>query len=199
VRAEEITRLIAVLKRLPGVGPKTAERFSYHLLNNRQLLAELEEGLAGVRDRVVRCRLCNDFSDTDPCRICSDPARDAGLLCVVEHHQDAHAVESAKSYRGLFYILGSSIAPLEGRMPGDLDLSALARRVEAGGVREIILATDLDTEGELTATYIAQFLRGAGITGVTVTRIAQGLPSGSEIEYADPATLTVAIRNRREV
>lgn len=199
MRAEDITRLIAVLKKLPGVGPKTAERFSYHLLNNRHLLEELEAGLASVRARVVRCRLCNDFSDTDPCRICADPARDTGLLCVVEHHQDAYAIESAGSYRGLFYILGTSIAPLEGRMPGDLDIAALARRVESGGVKEIILATDLDTEGELTAGYIAQFLRDAGLGEVVISRIAQGLPTGSEIEYADPATLTVAIRNRRQV
>ncbi len=194
-----ISEVINLLKQLPGVGPKTAERFTYYLLMNPNLIEQFIDLFSYLKDKIVKCSMCNDFSDTDPCKICSDPERDKNVLCVVEHHQDMYAIKNLTSYKGLYYVLGYGIQPLNGKMPKDIDLTHLIKRIKDFPVKEVILATDMNTEGELTANFVVSKLRSVFGENIKFFRIARGLPSGAEIEYADSTTLEFALKNKNEI
>lgn len=192
-----IARLIDQLTRLPGIGPKTAQRLAYHLLEQpvadvRALATAISDG----REQVVHCDVCRSLSDTNPCRICSDPRRDPTTICVVEEARDVVAVERSRGYRGRYHVLGGAISPLDGIGPDELHIAELLGRVAAGGIREVIIATNPDLEGEATAMYLAREL---GPRGVRVTRLARGLPAGGDLEYVDEITLSRALEGRRDM
>jgi recombination protein RecR len=190
-------RLVGALKRLPGVGPKQAERLALYII--RAPAEEVETLLAAVREAkaaIRPCRQCFDYTDKELCRICSDPGRDASLLCVVEAPQDAAAIERTRGYRGLYHVLHGAISPLDGVGPEALRVKELLGRVRAGTVAEVILATDPDTEGEATALYLAGLLKEGG--KVKVSRIAHGVPMGGDLDYIDERTLSQAMSGRRE-
>ncbi len=189
---------MAELAKLPGIGRKTAQRLTFHLLKEPKAVAlRLAEAIRGVTDRVQACGSCGNLSDTDPCPICVDPRRDATLLCVVEEPGDLTAIERAGQFRGRYHVLGGRLSPLEGVGPESLQIDRLVARVSNGaGVREVIVATNPSMEGEVTATYLQQVLRASG---VKVTRIARGLAVGSELEYADGVTIAQALAARREM
>lgn len=190
-------KLIGALKRLPGVGPKQAERFAIHLLRAPRTEVEgLVDALREAKASMRLCARCFDFTDREVCRLCSDPARDAGLLCVVEETQDLAALERSRAFSGLYHVLHGSLSPLDGVGPDRIKAKELVERVRAGGVREIVLATDPDTEGEATALYLAQILKPFP---VKVTRIAHGVPLGGDLDYLDERTLSYALSGRREV
>ena len=192
-------RLIAALKKLPGVGPKQAERLALHLLRApaqdvEALLSAVREAKSGLR----ACRRCFDFTDQELCRICSDPGRDQGILCLVEEPQDVAAIERTRKYRGLYHVLHGALSPLDGIGPDSLRLRELMERVgsERGILREVILATDPDTEGEATAIYVARLLKSQG--QLKISRIAQGVPLGGDLDYVDERTLGQAMAGRKE-
>ncbi len=190
-------KLIGALKRLPGVGPKQAERFAIHLL--RAPRTEVEGFVDALREAKASMRLCArcfDFTDKEVCRLCSDPARDASLLCVVEETQDLAALERSRAFNGLYHVLHGALSPLDGVGPDRIKAKELVERVRGGAVREIVLATDPDTEGEATALYLAQILKPFP---VKVTRIAHGVPLGGDLDYLDERTLSYALSGRREV
>ncbi len=189
---------MAELAKLPGIGRKTAQRLTFHLLKEPpEVAGRLAEAIRRVRDQVQACGTCGNLSDTDPCAICADPRRDAGLLCVVEEPGDLSAIERAGQFRGRYHVLGGRLSPLEGVGPESLQIDRLVARVSNGaGVREVIVATNPSMEGEVTATYLQQVLRASG---VKVTRIARGLAVGSELEYADGVTIAQALAARREM
>lgn len=190
-------KLIGALKRLPGVGPKQAERFAIHLLRAPRTEVEgLVDALREAKASMRLCARCFDFTDREVCRLCSDPARDAGLLCVVEETQDLAALERSRAFAGLYHVLHGSLSPLDGVGPDRIKAKELVERVRAGGIREIVLATDPDTEGEATALYLAQVLKPFP---VKVTRIAHGVPLGGDLDYLDERTLSYALSGRREV
>ncbi|MGH7644270.1 MAG: recombination mediator RecR [Gemmatimonadales bacterium] len=193
-----IEELVAELAKLPGIGRKTAQRLTFHLLKQPADTAErLAQAIRRVRDQVVACGTCGNLSDEDPCAICRDPRRDATVLCVVEEASDVGAIERAGGFRGRYHVLGGRLSPLEGMGPDALRVDPLAARVATGsGVREVIVATNPSMEGEVTATYLQQVLRP---TGVRVTRIALGLPVGGDLEYADGVTIAQALTARREM
>ena len=194
---EPVARLIEALQGLPGIGPKTAQRLTFFLLKRpADEVRELAESLLAVKERIVSCSTCFNVTDQDPCRICSDPARDARLLCVVEEPNDLLAMERTGEYKGLYHVLLGALSPLEGIGPDDLKVRELLLRLEGGGGGEVILATNPNVEGEATALYLAKLLRPLG---VRITRIARGLPVGGDLEYADQVTLTKALEGRREV
>lgn len=189
-------RLISALKRLPGVGPKQAERFALHLLRSPRTEVEgLVEALREAKAAMRLCARCGDFTDKEVCRICSDPARDAALLCVVEEPQDVAAIERSRAFKGLYHVLHGSLSPLDGHGPERIRVKELLARVQAGGVREVVVATDPDTEGEATALYLAQQLHPLN---VKTTRIAHGVPMGGDLDYIDERTLSHALSGRRE-
>jgi recombination protein RecR len=190
-----IARLLEELTKLPGIGPKSAERIAHFLLSgDRRGAVSLSEALRAVAEKVHPCRECFDLTDRDLCPVCSDPRRDAGLICVVEAPRDVASFERAGSFRGLYHVLGGRLAPLEGVGPDRLTLGALVRRVQRGGVREVILATSPTLEGDGTALFASNLLAG---TGVTVTRLARGLPSGASLELANAQMLADALEGRR--
>jgi recombination protein RecR len=194
---EPVARLIDALQRLPGIGPKTAQRLTFFLLKRpAEEVRELAGSLVAVKDRIVSCSTCFNVTDEDPCRICADPARDAGLLCVVEEPNDLLAMERTGEFRGRYHVLLGALSPLDGIGPDDLKVRELLARLESGGTVEVILATNPNVEGEATAIYLAKMLR---TLGVRVTRIARGLPVGGDLEYADQVTLTKALEGRREI
>jgi recombination protein RecR len=194
---EPVARLIEALQRLPGIGPKTAQRLTFFLLKRpADEVRELSESLVAVKSRIVYCRTCFNVTDEDPCRFCADPARDARLLCVVEEPNDLLALERTGEYRGRYHVLLGALSPLDGVGPDDLKVRELLARIEAGAVVEVILATNPNVEGEATALYLAKLLRPLG---VRVTRIARGLPVGGDLEYADQVTLSKALEGRREI
>lgn len=190
-----IARLIQEFGKLPGIGPKTAERLTHHLLaaGRREALA-LAEALRGVAEQIHSCRQCFNLTEGELCSICSDPRRDPSLICVVEQPRDLAAIERAGTYRGLYHVLQGRLAPLDNIGPEQLTLDGLQRRVQAGGVQEIILATNPTLEGDGTALYISNLLAS---TGARVTRLARGLPSGSVLEFANAQMLTDALEGRR--
>lgn len=195
--AEPINNLIRAISRLPGIGEKSATRLALFVLNaDREYVAALAEAIATVKEKVSLCSVCMTFSDTDPCRICNDPGRDADTVCVVSDYKDMTAIESMGAYKGTYHILHGNLAPLKGVGPDELRLKELMKRVEAGGLREVILATGFDSEGEATAAYISRLLRPSG---VKVTRLASGIPVGSYVEFMDGATLGRALDGRREL
>ena len=192
-----IDDLIAELARLPGIGRKTAQRLTFHLLQQTSDQAtRLAATLVAVAERVRPCEECGNLTEEQPCTICQDPRRDAGLLCVVEEASTLTVVDRSTDFRGRYHVLGGRLSPLEGIGPESLRIDRLLHRVEEGGVREVILATNPSMEGEVTATYIQQLLAGRG---VRVTRLARGLPMGGDLEYVDGVTLAHALTARQEV
>lgn len=193
-----IEELVTEFARLPGIGRKTAQRLTYHLLKQSREDAErLARALATLADRVHACSRCGNLTEADPCGICADPRRDQATVCVVEEASDVLAIERAGEFRGVYHVLGGRLSPLDGVGPDALSIAALARRVANGeGISEVILATNSSVEGEATAHYLERTLR---THGVTVSRLARGLPVGSELEYADGETIAQAIVSRRTV
>jgi len=194
---EPVARLIEALQRLPGIGPKTAQRLTFFLLKRpAEEVRELAAALVAVKERIVYCRTCFNVTDEDPCRICTDPTRDARLLCVVEEPNDLLAMERTGEYRGRYHVLLGALSPLDGIGPEDLKIRELLARLEGGETTEVILATNPNVEGEATALYLARLLKPLGLK---VTRIARGLPVGGDLEYADQVTLSKALEGRREI
>jgi recombination protein RecR len=192
-----IDDLIAELARLPGIGRKTAQRLTFHLLQQTSdQVTRLAATLVAVSERVRPCEECGNLTEEQPCVICRDPRRDPALLCVVEEASTLAVVDRSTDFRGRYHVLGGRLSPLEGIGPESLRIDRLLRRVEEGGVREVILATNPSMEGEVTATYIQQLLAGRG---VRVTRLARGLPMGGDLEYVDGVTLAHALTARQEL
>ena len=192
-----IEELITELARLPGIGRKTAQRLTFHLLQQSPEQAHrLASVLASVSERVRPCEECGNLTEEQPCAICSDPRRDRGLMCVVEEPSTVGVVDRSTDFRGQYHVLGGRLSPLDGIGPEALRLDSLVQRVRDGGVREVILATNPSMEGEVTATYIQQLLAGMD---VRVTRLARGLPMGGDLEYVDGVTLAHALIARQDV
>lgn len=189
--------LIDELGRLPGVGPKSAQRIAFHLLAADPVdVRRLAQVLVEVKDRVKFCSVCGNVAEEDTCRICRDPRRDPAVLCVVEEPKDVVAIERTREYRGRYHVLGGAISPIDGIGPDELRIRELLPRLADGTVVEVILATDPNLEGEATATYLTRLLRPMGLR---VTRLASGLPVGGDLEYADEVTLGRAFEGRRSV
>lgn len=190
-----LTRLKDEFNKLPGIGPRSAERLAFHILkSDRDSALALAQAIREVKDMVRHCRVCFNLTEADPCPICCDTRRDAEQVYVVEQPKDLMLLESTGLVRGVYHVLLGHIAPLDGVEPGDLTIEALVQRVKRGGIREVVLATNPTMEGEGTALHIKSVLAG---TRVTITRLARGLPSGSQIEYASRAVLQDAIEGRR--
>jgi recombination protein RecR len=189
--------LIDELGRLPGVGPKSAQRIAFHLLQADPTdVRRLADVLAEVKEKVRFCVVCGGVAEQETCRICRDPRRDPALICVVEESKDVVAIERTREFRGRYHVLGGAISPIEGIGPDQLRIKELMTRLADGSVTEVILATDPNLEGEATATYLSRFLADLGIR---VTRLASGLPVGGDLEYADEVTLGRAFEGRRAV
>ena len=194
---EPLNELIEQLRKLPGIGAKGAQRLAFHILKTPREDAErLCEAVRGVKDRVTYCSICNNITDADPCVYCSSAARDPRVICVVEEAQNVSVVEKTGGFRGTYHVLMGVLSPLHGVGPDDLRIKGLLARVGDGKVDEVILATSPTVEGEATALYLARLLKPLG---VKVTRIAMGVPVGSDLEYADEITMTRAMEGRREV
>ena len=194
--AASVERLANWLARLPGIGRKSASRLAFHILKlPKEEAFELADIIREVKEKVGFCSVCNNISETDPCRICSDPERQRNVICVVEEASDAAALDKAEGFKGLFHILGGRLSPLDGIGPDDLKIKELLSRVQSGEVEELILATNPNVEGEATAIYLSKLIKPLGLK---VTRIARGLPVGSDLEYADSITLTRALEGRQE-
>ena len=201
--APPLTRLIEALRQLPGIGQKSAQRIAFHLMRSpREQAEELAVAALGVKDQLRFCSTCNNITDLDPCRFCADTARNPAIVCVVEEPHNILAVEKSRQFHGMYHVLGGAIAPLAGVGPEQLKIPSLLARLRAVGadgepvVREIIIATDPNAEGEATALYLARLLKPLG---VKVSRIGMGIPVGSEIEYADEVTMVRALEGRREL
>jgi recombination protein RecR len=192
-----IQDLIGELSRLPGIGPKSAQRIAFYLLDeDPEAVASLAETILRAKRSVRFCQVCFNVTEEDTCRVCRDQRRDRTQICVVEESKDVVAVERTREYKGLYHVLGGSISPIDNRGPADLRIRELLLRLEDGHVTEVILATNPNTEGEVTATYIARLL---GPLGLSVSRLASGLPVGGDLEYADEITLGRAFAGRRTV
>ena len=196
-RPAAVKDLIEELKRLPGIGQKTAERLSFYLMRGeKEQVEKLARSIRNIKEKVILCSNCHGITEVDPCDICQDPKRDHHLICVVEEPYDVYVMENMGDYKGEYHVLMGVISPLDGIGPQDLTTEDLKEKVSKNGTREVILATNPDMEGESTAVYIARMLKGAG---VKVTRIARGLPVGGDIEYADPVTLKKSMEGRMEI
>ena len=195
--SQGLEQLIQALRVLPGVGPRSAQRMAYHLLQHDRAGADqLAQALAGALASVRRCAKCNNFSEDEICALCRSPRRDASLLCVVETPADLAMVEQTLSYSGMYFVLMGRLSPLDGVGPRDIGLDRLQARAAEGEVQEVILATNFTNEGEATAHYIAEMLRSRGIK---VSRIARGVPLGGELEYVDAGTISQALLDRRGI
>ena len=200
--AEPVTRLIDEFKRLPGIGHKSAQRLAFHVLRMTEAdVARFVAALEEVKRKIVMCSVCNNLTDVEPCRFCSSSSRDRSMVCVVEEPYNLVAVEKTRSYNGLYHVLHGALSPIRGLGPEDLRLANLLPRLrpennEGVEVREVILATNPNTEGEATASYVSRLLKPLG---VRVTRIAMGVPVGSDLEYTDEVTMHKALEGRREV
>ena len=191
----EIERLIQLLARLPGLGPRSARRAALHLIKNRdKLLTPLAAALADTSASVTVCSVCGNVDTVDPCTLCSDPRRDRSIICLVEEVGDLWALERAGANGGLYHVLGGTLSALDGKGPDDLSIDALVARAADPGVKEVILALNATVEGQTTAYYVTDRLKGAG---VLVSRLAHGVPVGGELDYLDEGTLTAAMRQRR--
>lgn len=194
---ESLTRLMEELQRLPGIGRKGAQRLAFYVLKSTRDDADrLCDAIRNVKERITYCSVCNNVTDVDPCAICTDASRAHRLICVVEEPPNVLAIERSRDYNGAYHVLMGALSPLQGIGPDELRIKGLLRRVDAGGVEEVILATNPTVEGEATAIYLARLLKPLG---VKVTRIAMGVPVGSDLEYADDVTVHKAIEGRREV
>ena len=192
-----VQELIDELGRLPGIGPKSAQRIAFHILQTESFdVTHLAEVLLEVRDKVRFCEICGNVSEQATCSICRDPRRDQTLICVVEEAKDVVAIERTREFRGLYHVLGGALSPIDGIGPNDLRFAQLMKRLADGSVDEVIIATDPNLEGEATATYLSRLLVQPGLT---VTRLASGLPVGGDLEYADEVTLGRAFEGRRVV
>lgn len=195
--ADWMAQLIEALVKLPGIGRRSAERIVFYLLkSNKQEVLRLSSLLTDVKENVFFCELCHNFANQSLCHICLDPGRDRGLICVVEDPKDVIAIEKTGSYIGVYHVLLGALSALDGIGPEEIQISDLLKRIKEGKVREVILATNPNTEGETTALYLTKILKDAG---VKMTRIARGIPVGSHIEYADQATLSRALEGRLPV
>jgi recombination protein RecR len=194
---EPVARLIDALQRLPGIGPRTAQRLTFFLLKQPvEQVRELAEAVVSLKVNIVHCSRCFNVTQDDPCRICGDPARDPRLLCIVEEPNDLLAMERTGEFRGRYHVLLGALSPLDGIGPEDLKVRELLQRLEREPVEEIILATNPNVEGEATAIYLSKLLRPLG---ARLTRIARGLPIGGDLEYADEVTLSKALEGRKEI
>jgi len=193
---DPLVRLIEELQRLPGIGPKGAQRLAFHILRTpREQVDRLADALHDVKERVSYCTVCNNITDVDPCAFCSSDGRDPRIICVVEEPQNVSAIEKTREFKGMYHVLLGALSPLQGIGPDDLKIKGLLGRVNEG-VNEVILATNPNVEGEATAIYLARLLKPLG---VKVTRIAMGVPVGSDLEYADEVTMHKSMEGRREV
>jgi recombination protein RecR len=191
----ELERLVLLLARLPGLGPRSARRAALALLQKRDaVMRPLAEAMAAAADAIRPCSVCGNLDTTDPCGLCTDARRDRATVCVVETVGDLWALERAHAHKGLYHVLGGTLSALAGQRPEDLSIEALVRRVATGEVREVILATSATVDGQTTAHYLAERLRGSG---VTLTRLAHGVPVGGELGYLDDGTLAAALSSRR--
>ena len=194
---EPLVRLIDEFKKLPGIGAKSAQRLAFHVLRTpREETDRLCDAVRDVKERVTYCSVCNHITDVDPCSLCADDSRDRHVICVVEEPQNVGAIEKTREFKGLYHVLMGALSPLQGVGPDDLKIKGLLDRVAAGSLREVILATNPTVEGEATAIYLARLLKPLGLR---VTRIATGIPVGSDLEYADEVTMGKAMEGRREV
>jgi recombination protein RecR len=194
---EPVARLIEALQKLPGVGPKSAQRMTFFLLKRpADEVGELSAALTALKTRIVHCSRCFNVTEEDPCRICSDPARDARSLCVIEEPNDLLAVERTGEFKGRYHVLMGALSPLDGVGPEDIRVRELLHRLDGEVVDEVILATNPSVEGEATAIYLAKLLKPLGLR---ITRIARGLPVGGDLEYADEVTLSKALEGRKEM
>ena len=196
--AEPIVRLIQQLKRLPGVGQKSAERMAFHFLHSwsKEEARALADAVLDVKEKVGYCSICNNITDVDPCSYCANPSRDPRLMCVVQQPNDIVAVEKTREYNGYYHVLLGALSPLSGVGPDQLRIKGLIERLKAGKIQEVIVATNPNVEGEATAVYLSKLLKPLG---VKVTRIAMGVPVGSDLEYADEVTMSKALEGRREL
>ena len=200
--AEPVTKLIDELKRLPGIGHKSAQRLAFHIMRAPENdLERLTSAIREVKQRIIQCSICNNLTDIDPCRICASPARDHSVICVVEEPHSLVAVEKTRSFKGVYHVLHGSLSPIRHIGPNELQLANLLPRLKPENneglvVTEVILATNPTTEGEATANYISRLLKPLGLL---VTRIAMGMPVGSDLEYVDEVTMDKALSNRHEI
>ena len=195
--APPLANLINELTKLPGIGGKSASRLAYHILKRTAGEAEaLAHAILEVKAKIIRCSTCNNMTDVDPCVICTDARRDPSLICVVEEAFNIPTIEQTRDFRGVYHVLLGALSPLKGVGPQDIDVTGLLRRVQGSEIREVIVATNPNVEGEATASYIAQQLRSLD---VKTTRLAFGLPVGGDLEYADQVTMSKALEGRREI
>jgi recombination protein RecR len=194
---EPLARLVTQLQQLPGIGAKSAQRLAFHVLRTpREDVDRLCEAIRDVKDRVTYCSVCNNITDSDPCVFCTSSTRDHKVICVVEEPQNVTVIEKTREFRGVYHVLMGALSPLHGVGPDDLKIRGLLERISTGGAGEVILATNPTVDGEATALYLARLLKPLG---VRVTRIAMGIPVGSDLEYADEVTMTRAMENRRDL
>ncbi len=192
-----LARLIEQLQRLPGIGAKSAQRLAFHFLRQpRADVDALMEAVRDVKEQITYCSVCSNITDTDPCYYCTHPSRDQQLICVVEDPHNVSVIEKTGQFAGAYHVLMGALSPLQGIGPDDLKIGSLLERIQSSDVREVILATNPNVEGEATAIYLAKLLKPLG---VSVTRIAMGLPVGSDLEYADEVTMHKAMEGRREI
>jgi len=194
---EPIARLINELSKLPGIGSKTAQRLAFHIINMpKEQVESLANAIGEVKDKISYCSVCGNITDRDPCDICNNPNRDASVICVVEDARDVIAMERTREFNGFYHVLNGTISPMDGIGPDDIRIKELLDRVRDDRVKEVIMATNPDIEGEATAIYISKLLKPLGIK---TTRIAHGLPVGGDLEYVDEVTLSKALEGRREM
>jgi recombination protein RecR len=194
---DPLKRLVEQLQKLPGIGAKSAQRLAFHVLRTPREDAErLCDAIRDVKELVTYCSICNNITDADPCAYCTSPTRDVRTICVVEEAQNVSVIEKTREFRGRYHVLMGALSPLQGIGPDDLKIKGLLDRIGSGEVEEVILATNPTVEGEATALYLARLLKPLG---VRVTRIAMGIPVGSDLEYADEVTMTRAMENRRDL
>jgi recombination protein RecR len=193
--APSINRLIEELKHLPGIGQKTAQRLAFHLLRgDRETAFALSDAIRDAKEKIRECSICNNITDTDPCHFCTGATRNKAIICVVEEATNIQAVEKTRQFSGMYHVLGGALSPLQGIGPDQLKIKSLIERLKGGAVEEIIVATNPTAEGEATAVYLSKLIKPLG---VNVTRIAMGIPVGSDLEYADEVTMMKAMEGRR--
>jgi recombination protein RecR len=196
-RPKSIERMIDVIKKLPGVGPKMSERLSYHILKmSESEVNRLVDSIIKARQTMKSCSLCYNLSESDPCPVCVDSTKERNTVCVVETPQDLIAVSKVKDYKGLYFVLGGALSPLDAIGPDDIRVDKLIKRLKSDNINEVIIATDTDSKGEMTAVYLAELIKKLG---VKVTRLGYGLPVGGDVEYADEVTISRAIAGRKEM